>query len=73
MTKDNDTNLISPEQAEMLAAGLFEGAPEFAAAEMVLRLLVEAEKLRRRRRLRAAANQERLAEALLAEIRRRAS
>jgi hypothetical protein len=39
---------------------------------MVLRLLADAEKLRRRRRPRVAANQERLAEALLAEIRRRA-
>ena len=72
MTVDDDTDLISPEQAAMLAAGLFQDAPEFDAAEMVLRLLVEAEKLRRRRRSRAAANQERLAEALLVEIRRRA-
>ena len=72
MTKDDATDLISPEQAAILAAGLFADAPEFDAAKMVLRLLAEAEKLHRRQRPRAAANQERLAEALLAEIRRRA-
>ena len=72
MTKDDATDLISPEQAAILAAGLFEDAPEFDAAKMVLRLLAEAEKLHRRRRPRAAANQECLAEALLTEIRRRA-
>ena len=72
MTKDNATDLISPEQAAILAAGLFEDAPEFDAARMVLRLLADAEKLRRRRQPRVAANQEHLAEALLAEIRRRA-
>jgi hypothetical protein len=71
--KDDDTDLISLEHAAMLASGLFEGAPEFAVARMVRRLLVEAERLRRRRRPRAAANQERLAEALLAEIKRRAN
>jgi hypothetical protein len=72
MPKDDDTALISPEEADLIAAGLFEDAPEFDAAKMALRLLADAEKLRRRRRPRAAANQERLAEALLKAIRQRA-
>jgi hypothetical protein len=73
MSKDDATGLISPEEAAALAAALFEDAPAFDAAKMVLRLLADAGRLRRRGRPWAAVNQERLAEALLAELRRRAS